>query len=34
MGVTWSSVAVPGDSLDRAVEALARYGDEVISACR
>jgi probable F420-dependent oxidoreductase len=34
MGVTWSSVAVPGDSLDRAVEALVRYGDEVISACR
>jgi alkanesulfonate monooxygenase SsuD/methylene tetrahydromethanopterin reductase-like flavin-dependent oxidoreductase (luciferase family) len=34
VGVTWSSVAVPGDSLDRAVEALHRYGDEVIAALR
>lgn len=31
LGVTWSSVGVPGDSLDRAVEALHRYGDEVIA---
>ena len=31
MGVTWSSVGTPGDSLDRAVEALQRYGEEVIS---
>ena len=32
VGVTWSSVAVPGDSLDRAIEALHRYGDDVIAA--
>jgi probable F420-dependent oxidoreductase len=31
MGVTWNSLAVPGDSLDRAIEALQRYGEEVIS---
>jgi probable F420-dependent oxidoreductase len=31
IGVTWSSVGVPGDSLDRAIEALQRYGEEVIS---
>jgi probable F420-dependent oxidoreductase len=30
-GVTWNSIGVPGDSLDRAVDALQRYGDEVIS---
>jgi hypothetical protein len=31
LGITWCSVAVPGDSLDRAVEALERYGAEVIA---
>lgn len=31
VGVTWNGVSVPGDSLDRAVEALERYGTEVIS---
>lgn len=31
IGVTWNSVTIPGDSLDRAIEALHRYGDEVIS---
>jgi len=31
VGVTWNSIGVPGDSLDRAVEALQRYGEEVIS---
>lgn len=34
LGVTWSSVAVPDDTLDRAVDALDRYGEEVIRACR
>jgi probable F420-dependent oxidoreductase len=31
LGVTWNSTSVPGDSLDRAVEALGRYGSEVIA---
>lgn len=31
LGVTWSSVTVPGDSLDHAIEALQRYGEEVIA---
>ena len=31
LGVTWNSTSVPGDSLDRAIEALERYGDEVIA---
>jgi probable F420-dependent oxidoreductase len=31
LGVTWSSVPVPGDSIDRAVETLERYGAEVIA---
>jgi hypothetical protein len=31
IGVTWNSVMVPGDSLDHAVEAVERYGAEVIS---
>jgi len=30
-GVTWNTTGVPGDSLDRAVEALERYGTEVIT---
>ena len=30
LGVTWNSVGMPGDSLERAVEALQRYGEEVI----
>src|SRR4051794_18211107 len=29
-GVTWNSIGVPGDSIGRAVEALDRYGAEVI----
>jgi hypothetical protein len=28
--VTWIGVTVPGDDLGRAVEALGRYGEEVI----
>lgn len=32
LGVTWNSVGVPGDSLARAVDALERYGAEVIKA--
>ena len=32
MGVTWCGVNVPGDSLDRAVEAVQRYGESVIAA--
>jgi probable F420-dependent oxidoreductase len=31
LGVTWNSVGVPGDSLDHAIEALQRYGEEVIA---
>ena len=31
LGVTWSGVAVPGDSLDHAVETLQRYGELVIN---
>jgi len=31
LGVTWCSTGVPGDSLDRAIEALQRYGEEVIA---
>lgn len=30
LGVTWSSVSVPGDSLSHAIESLERYGEEVI----
>lgn len=30
IGVTWNSTSVPGDSVDHAVEALARYGADVI----
>lgn len=32
LGVTWSGVGVPGDSLDHAVEALERFGESVIGA--
>lgn len=32
LGVTWSSTAIPGDSVARAVEAIERYGAEVIGA--
>jgi probable F420-dependent oxidoreductase len=32
LGVTWNSVTVPADSVDAAVEALERYGAEVIKA--
>lgn len=31
LGVTWAEVAVPGDSLDGALEALHRYGETVIA---
>ena len=34
LGVTWSSTAVPGDSVAAAVEAIERYGAEVISPSR
>jgi hypothetical protein len=30
LGVTWSGISVPGDSLDHAVETLQRFGDSVI----
>lgn len=32
LGVTWNSVGVPGTSVDAAVEALERYGADVIGA--
>ena len=31
LGVTWCSTGVPGDSLERAIEAVERYGEEVIA---
>jgi probable F420-dependent oxidoreductase len=31
VGVTWTSVGVPGTSLDHAIEALEQYGSEVIA---
>ena len=31
MGVTWNSVNVPGDSLEHAIDAVERYGAEVIA---
>jgi probable F420-dependent oxidoreductase len=31
LGVTWSGIGVPGDSVDRAIEALQRFGDTVIA---
>jgi hypothetical protein len=34
LGVTWVQVPVPGNSVDHAVEALWRYGDEVIAQLR
>jgi len=34
LGVTWASVTVPGDSINRALDALARYGEEVITQYR
>jgi probable F420-dependent oxidoreductase len=30
LGVTWNGVSIPADSVDHAVEALQRYGEEVI----
>ncbi len=30
VGVTWSGISVPGDSVDHAVEALQRFGESVI----
>lgn len=34
LGVTWTSVDVPGGSLEQALEAIERYGSEVIAATR
>lgn len=34
LGVTWSDVGVPGDSLPRAIEALERFGARVIEPMR
>jgi len=31
LGVTWSSTSVPADSLEHSIEALQRYGEEVIA---
>jgi probable F420-dependent oxidoreductase len=31
LGVTWNSISVPGDSLDHAIDALRRYGNDVIA---
>jgi len=31
IGVTWVQLPVPGDSVEHAVEAVSRYGDEVIA---
>lgn len=33
MGVTWVQVELPGDSLQHALEAAGRYGEEVIAKC-
>jgi hypothetical protein len=30
LGVTWSGIGVPGDSVDHAIEALQRFGESVI----
>jgi hypothetical protein len=30
LGVTWSGIGVPGDSLEHAIEALQRFGESVI----
>lgn len=32
LGVTWNGIAVPGDSLQHALEALEEYGENVIRA--
>jgi probable F420-dependent oxidoreductase len=32
LGMTWNGVAIPGDSLQHALEALERYGEQVIRA--
>jgi hypothetical protein len=31
LGVTWSGIGVPGDSVDHAIEALQRFGESVIA---
>ncbi|NIR34919.1 MAG: LLM class F420-dependent oxidoreductase, partial [Actinobacteria bacterium] len=31
LGVSWTGVGVPGDSLDHAIETLERYGELVIN---
>jgi probable F420-dependent oxidoreductase len=33
LGVTWVQVALPGDSLDHALDTLHRYGEEVVEIC-
>ena len=30
LGVNWSSVKIPGDSIDHAIETLERYGEQII----
>jgi len=30
LGITWSGVGLPGDSIDHAVETLQRFGESVI----
>lgn len=34
LGVTWASVSIPGDSLSHTLEAIERYGAEVIAPLR
>jgi len=34
LGVTWCGIAIPGDSLERALDALARFGETVIAPLR
>ena len=33
LGVTWLQVALPGDSLTHVLEAIQRYGEQVIAVC-
>ena len=33
LGVTWLQVGLPGDSLSHALEAIQRYGEQVIAVC-
>ncbi|MDA8047933.1 MAG: LLM class F420-dependent oxidoreductase [Actinomycetota bacterium] len=34
LGITWTNASIPGDSIDRAIEAIERYGSEVIAPTR